>query len=388
MTRVLVVSDAAEVWGSEHSLLNLVPALTRSGVDLTLAARPGGDLEKRWCDLGLPFVSLTLPDRGSGLRPKSGVGYRSWTDIARLPFLTVQAVMRVLRVVRERRPEVIHSNSLVTHVDCAVAATLGRTKSVLEMHDIVPPGPGRVIAALAMRWSGTTIAISEAVRSQLPRWAKSRATVIPQAVDTDRFSDRVDSGLCRNSLTTSPSAPLVAAVGRIDPEKGLHVLIKAVAKVRSRGIDLRLALVGAPGVDSGDYRADLIRLADDMLGDAFRIMPRVNDVPAVLRSIDILACPSVAEPFGLILLEAQACGIPVVASSAGGPPEFVTHNETGLLVTPHDVTDLARALERLVTDVGFRNRMAQAGQDRVRRCYTVETRAMRIASIYRQASEA
>jgi glycosyltransferase involved in cell wall biosynthesis len=388
MTRVLVVSDAAEVWGTEHSLLNLAPHLTRCGIELTLAARRGGALEKRWRELGLPFVSLTLPDRGGGFRPKNGVGYRSWIDLVRLPFQTALAILRIVKVVREHRPEVIHSNSLVTHVDCVVAATLARTRSVLEVHDIVRPGPGRLIAGLAVRLSGTAIAISEAVRGQLPQWAKGRAEVVPQGVDTERFSDDVDPGQWRHTLTASPSAPLVAAVGRIDPEKGLHVLIKAVAKVRSRGVDVRLALVGSPGTNPGDYQAELTRLAKDAVGDACRIMPQHNDVPALLRSIDILACPSVAEPFGLILLEAQACGIPVVASASGGPPEFITHNETGLLVAPNDDDDLARALERLISDAALRSRIAQAGQTRVRRCYTVETRAMRIASIYRRASGA
>jgi glycosyltransferase involved in cell wall biosynthesis len=256
---------------------------------------------------------------------------------------------------------------------------------VLELHDIVRPGPGRLIAGLAVRLSGTAIAISEAVRGELPQWAQGRTEVVPQGVDTERFSDDVHPGQWRHTLTASPSAPLVAAVGRVDPEKGLHVLIKAVAKVRARGIDLRLALVGSPGTNPGDYQAELVRQANDALGDACRIMPQHNDVPAMLRAIDILACPSVAEPFGLILLEAQACGIPVVASASGGPPEFITHNETGLLVAPNDEGDLAVALERLIGDPAFRGRIAQAGQSRVRRCYTGETRAMRIASIYRRA---
>jgi glycosyltransferase involved in cell wall biosynthesis len=237
---------------------------------------------------------------------------------------------------------------------------------------------------LAVRIAGGAIAISTAVRDQLPRWARGNVVVVPQSVDTERFAAAADApGEWRARLAANPEVPVIAAVGRIDPEKGLHVLIEAVAALRASGVEVQLALVGSPSKDGGAYLAELKAMGDRLLGDALRIVAQVDDVPAVLQAIDVLACPSIEEPFGLILLEAQACGVPVVASASGGPLEFITHDETGLLVPPLDPTALARALARLLGDPVLRERIALAGQQRARRSYTADIRADRIAEVYR-----
>ncbi len=386
MIRVLAISAARDVMGTEHSLLNLAQGLADRGVEMTLAARPGGDLEKRWRDLGLPFQPLNLPER-QGIRPSSGIGYRPATDIARQLTRTVLAVRRIVKLVKESRADVIHSNGLITHFDCAVAARFTGSKAVLELHDIVAPGVGRVLMGLAVRLAGSAIAISTAVRCQLPGWAAGRATVVAQGIDVEHFTPSGARNRWRDCLTSSPRSPVVAAIGRLDPEKGLHTLIQGVALSRRSGIDVHLALVGTPSKDDGGYRDRLSALGADLLPDAFRMLPPVPDVAEVLRSIDVLACPSIEEPFGLILLEAQACGIPVVANASGGPLDFITHESTGMLVASNDATGYAETITKLLSDPQLRERVARGGQDRVRSSYTSQIRAAKIADLYRRLVE-
>lgn len=383
MTKVLAVSHARDVMGTEHSLLNVTSPLSSRGVAMMVAAPAGGSLEERWRELGLTFYELELPER-NGFRPNTGQGYNSLSELARLPLRSMQAIARITRLVRRSDADVIHSNSLITHLDCAVVGRITRTRSVLELHELIAPGIGRLFLGLAVLLSGKAIAISSAVRDQLPRWARKHVLVIPQSVDIDRFDGTGAPGEWRSRLSGTPDAPLVAAVGRIDPEKGLHTLVRAVAILRESGIDLQLALVGSPSKDSGAYLAELQELGDRLLGDAMRIVPQVSDVPAVLKSVDVLACPSIAEPFGLILLEAQASRVPVVASAAGGPPEFITHGETGMLFAPEDVPGLADALAQLVASPALRDQLAMAGQSMVRSNYTAQIRADRFASLYRE----
>lgn len=384
MTRVLAVSAVREVMGTEHSLLNVAPSLTSQGVSLMLAAQGGGSFERRWAELRLPFFVLNLPVR-QGFRPNSGKGYNGIGELARLPLRTLRAVREVADVVRSSRADVIHSNCLVTHFDCAIVGRITRTTSVLELHDIVAPGVGRVFMGLAVRLSDKAIAISAAVRDQLPRWARDNVVVIPQSVDVERF-DHVcadDSTWWRRHLAEDAEVPIVAAIGRIDPEKGLHVLIRAVALVRESGLDVQLAVIGSPAKDDGSHLAELRSLGSRLMGDAVRFIPQVTDVGAVLGAVDVLVCPSDEEPFGLILLEAQACRVPVVASASGGPAEFIDHGETGMLFPPGDAHALARVLARLLTDPDFRAHIAAVGQIRARTHYTVQIRADRFASLYR-----
>ena len=120
-----------------------------------------------------------------------------------------------------------------------------------------------------------------------------------------------------------------------------------------------------------------------MIGGAYRFVPAVDDVTTVLRSVDILACPSLEEPFGLIILEAQACGIPVVASASGGPLDFITDRQTGILAAPTDDSSLAEGLIALLEDPRLRDGVARNAVDRVRADFTIERRADRMADVYR-----
>lgn len=381
MTRVLAISASREVMGTEHSLFNVSDHLDARGIEMTLAAEPGGSLEKGWLDRGLAFFPLTVPAR-QGFRPNTGRGYHGWRVLAGLPGRTVASIARITRLVKQTGAQVIHSNSLMTHLDCAIAGRITGVGTVLELHDIVAPGIGRLVMGAAVRVAGNAIAVSGAVRDQLPSWARRCVVVIPQGVDVERFSDTgTERGAHRLGRLTG--VPTIAAIGRIDPEKALHVLISAVAELRGSGQAAQLVLVGSPNKDDGSYQAELAALGDRLLAGALTMIPQVDDVPAALRAVDVLACPSVEEPFGQILLEAQACGVPVIATSAGGPLEFITDGETGLLVAPNDSRDLADGLGRLLGDEALRRQLARAGQARVRSQYTASVRAERFARLYR-----
>jgi glycosyltransferase involved in cell wall biosynthesis len=307
---------------------------------------------------------------------------RGSVELISLVWRTVRSISRLMRVVRETRAQVIHSNLLMTHLDCAVTGRLTRTGTVLELHEIVAPGIGRWALGFAVRLSDSTIAISGASRDQVPSWVRDKVIVIPQCVDVGRFETAAPRGEWRARLADSPECPIVAAVGRVDPEKGLHVLVDAVARVRENGVPAQLAVVGSPGVDDGGYLTELVRVGTRLLGDALRIVPHVDDVAGVLGAVDVLACPSFEEPFGMILLEAQVCQVPVVACRSGGPGEFIVDEETGLLVEPGDADDLARAVQRLLGDARLRARIAEAGAERVRDEFVAPVRAARVASHY------
>ena len=381
MTRVIATSIASEVTGAEHSLLNLAPALAARGVDVVLAAPGGTNLEKRWREKGLDFIAVDFPDRGA-FRNSTGTKLSSLTDLMRLPFMTLRAIVLLARAARRVEADVLHSNSIITHFDCAFAALVTRKKAVLELHEIVAPGIGRLALGLAAVLSARALAISTAVADQLPAWARRKVTVIGQGLEITRFSiDGITDGW-RNRLSASPRSPLVIAVGRTDPEKALHVAIEAVAAVRATGVDAHLALIGGPGKDDGTYLDELKELAAEVLPGAFRVEPAVSDVAPILRSADVLVSTSTEEPFGLVILEAQACGLPVVSSASGGPLDFVTDGETGLLVPPGDPAATAAAIGRLLEDADLLATIKVNARALVERSFTAQVRAQRISDMY------
>jgi len=228
--------------------------------------------------------------------------------------------------------------------------------------------------------------ITEKIRRRFPQFA-ARSQTVYNGVDVDHFVSKSD-----RSTTKQSSAKRLLFVGRVSPEKGLHVLLDAFQKVVERYPRTRLEIVGPK---RQLHLEDLIALSDDdkvsdlssfydgsSRGSYFshlqkRLSPDLTShvtftgpVPYAhvinhYREADILINPSLSEAFGRSLIEAMACQMPVVATRVGGMVEIVEDAKTGLLVNPGDATALAEAIIDLLSDENLRKSMAKAGRQRV-----------------------
>jgi type III pantothenate kinase len=215
---------------------------------------------------------------------------------------------------------------------------------------------------------------------------RAKASVVPCGVDTARFTPRGPRAL-------APDRPTIAVVGRIVPRKGADLVISALAELADRGIaDVDLIVVGGPDAAGGELLADaeIARLAEIAcalgVGDRVRFLGRIPQeaLPAVLRSVDAVVCTPWYEPFGIVPLEAMACGVPVVAAAVGGLRDTVVDGVTGVHVPPRDPAALADALAALLPDAARRRALGRAGRERVECEYTWAGVAERTARVYRR----
>ena len=377
--RVLAVTLSRRVGGTDHSIRTLARALAPLGVEVTLGGPAGTETEKWWRDSDLPFLPIELPDR-MGIKPYGRSRLRSAVSV----FAQLPKSIETAGILRKSMQgfDILHSNHLLLHADAVIAARLSGVPVVIEMHDIVPRGIGRVVLSAIASGAGKSAAVSNAVADQVRTPRSRRPRVIHQGIDTALFEPSSDVGPLRTTLTANVGNPLVAAVGRIDPEKNLDHLIEAVARLRDEGVPAHLAIVGDPSEDDGSYLVRLRQLAEERLGDACRFLGRTDDVVSVLRSVDVLACPSTDEPFGLIVLEAQACGVPVVASDSGGLIDFVSDRRTGLIARTGDPASLATQLRTLIHDEPLRKRLVAAASEQATSSFTADRRASRFADLY------
>lgn len=378
--RVLVVSTSPQVWGAERSLLGLAPLLGEHGIALTLASPPG-PLSETWSALGLPHVALPAPDR-LGLRTASD-GRPGVRALLKEVVITGRSARRLARLARG--VDVIHSNSLWIHLDCALAGRIARRAVVLELHDLVRPGLGQRVLRAAVRLASASVAVSRAVAETVGE-PGNRLRVVPQAVDTERFHPGPPDASWRARLSSRPEEPIIGVVGRVDPEKGIGTVLQAMTMLSGSAGQSHLAVVGAPALDDGAYEAALRTEASSLLGDRSRFVGPVEEVPTVLRSLDILVNASRSEPFGLSVLEAQACGIPVIGTDAGGIPEFVTDGHTGLLVAPGRPEALAAGLSRILDSPQLRKDLAAAARQSAVAHHALAVRAASIAGVYREVA--
>jgi glycosyltransferase involved in cell wall biosynthesis len=200
--------------------------------------------------------------------------------------------------------------------------------------------------------------------------------VIPFGVDLNGFRVREEA---------SAGEVVLGFVKWLKPKYGPDVLVEAFAKIHAARPNTRLVLAGR-----GEMQEQLERRLKELgLGEAVRILGRVDhdQVPALIRSFDVMVMPSVyeSETFGVAAIEASASGVPVVASRVGGVPEAVIHEKTGLLVPPRDVEALAAACVELIDNPGRCREMGLAGRRFVERYYSWRANTGLMSEIYRAA---
>ncbi|MEU9507695.1 D-inositol-3-phosphate glycosyltransferase [Micromonospora sp. NPDC048170] len=227
----------------------------------------------------------------------------------------------------------------------------------------------------------------------------ARVAVVEPGVDLDRFRpatgdrDRVVAD-ARRRLGLPATGHVVAFVGRIQPLKAPDVLIRAVAALRERdpllADEVTVVICGGPSGSGLDRPTALMELAATLgVADRVRFLPPQtgDDLPALYRAADLVAVPSYNESFGLVALEAQACGTPVVAAAVGGLVTAVRDQASGVLVDGHDPVDWARTLGRLLPD---RLRRAELGRGAARhaRNFSWHRTASGLLTVYGEAMNA
>lgn len=279
------------------------------------------------------------------------------------------AALALARRLRRLRPHVVHA------VDVWPAAQLaGRLAGarVLVTHH-TPELERRFSLAGRLWWRLGWMARPEVVyTSETDRRGDGRKLlrthVVPLGIELDRFL----------AVDHRPAdGPVVGNVARLSEQKGHRYLLEAVPLVLERHPSARFALVG-----DGELRGELEALAESLgVAGHVEFLGRRDDVPELLATFDVFALPSLFEGLCLAVIEAQAAGVPVVATPVGGIRETVVDGETGLLVPPRDAAALAAAIVRLLDGPEEAARLAASARTRVGR-FSVERMVEATLSLY------
>ncbi|WP_460375767.1 glycosyltransferase [Thermus antranikianii] len=271
------------------------------------------------------------------------------------PSLT--GVWRLVRLVREFKPQVVHAHMIHANLLARLVRLLAPVPAVVcTAHSTLEVGRSlrtERSTHLAYRLTDflcdlTTVVSQEGYRRFLEGKAThpSKFRFVPNAVDTQRFSpDPHLRSLLREELGLSERDFLWLAVGRLEEAKDYPTLMQAFAQVVADRPAARLFVVG-----QGSLEAELRALAQALgLGDAVRFLGLRKDIPALLNAADAFVMSSAWEGMPMVLLEAHATGLPIVATNVGGIPDVVIPERTGFLVPSQDPIALAEAMKRLMS---------------------------------------
>ena len=325
--RILQVNSAAALGGAETHVLQLTAALKRRGHDVVIAGRARGPLN---ADVHFPFLNS----------------------------VDIYSVRQLHRFLKSNRFDVVHAHVARDYPIVASALRRIDAKLVLTRHLLYPirrlPLYRRVDG-----WIAPTAQILETIA----RFQPKVSAVIPNWVNVNTYAFRPHR----------VHVPIhLGVLGQISPHKGHD---DAIAALRILGGEYRLLIAGE---GKNSYVNALKDHGRDLPIDFLGI---VNAVDFFAR-IDILLVPSWEEPFGIVALEAMACGIPVVATAAGGPLEIIHTGVDGLLVKPRNPAALAAAI-RSLSDEQQRAAIARNARERVEADFDMEKIVPRIEEFYR-----
>lgn len=361
--RVVIVAPWGErLGGAEEMLWLALKHCDRSALDPAVAFLGPGPFVDEVAGLGLPTAVIE-----AGRLRQAGA--------------SAAAVRRLAALLRGQRPELVVGWSAKAQLYCAPAAALaGIGDRVVWWQHMIPDRQwlDRLATALPARAVGCS---SEACRAAQVRLRPPRpAFVVNPGIELN--GRRTPPGRLRELLGIPPRRPVAGIVGRLQPWKGQDRFVEAIAALHHRGEDVHGLIVGGDAYGrSPDYAAGLDRrIAELGLGDRVTMTGQVEDTAPYFSLMDVAVNASEGEPFGMVLIEAMAAGVPVVAVADGGPNEIVEPGITGVLVEDGATESLAAAIGGLLADPRRRAVMAAAGRHRCRERFGAERMAARLTA--------
>jgi len=352
--------DTARTWrGGQHQVLLTVTGLSELGHPAVLVAQASGELTRRATE-GLRTVALNPGGE-----------------------FDLQAGWQLYRILRSYAPEVVHVHDPMGVALMAMA---------LKFQPRLRPRP-LVVASRRVdfhlkknafsRWKYRHIDVFIAVSNVIARMLvedgipADRIEVVHDGVPIGTI-DKTPAADVHKELWLPHGAPIIGNVAALVPHKGQKDLIAAAAKVVRAVPDARFVILG-----DGELRPVLDQQIRSLGLDRHVFLAGFRpDALALQKSFDIFVMSSITEGLGSSMLDAMACGTPVVGTRAGGIPEAIEHGRTGLLVAPHHPDELAAAIVRLLKDPALRARLGAAGRAHVESAFSVERMVEGTLAVY------
>ncbi|MFF8973588.1 glycosyltransferase family 4 protein [Streptomyces sp. NPDC014995] len=318
--------------------------------------------------------------------------------IGQLPVL-MAGHWRLMRFVREYRPDVIHSHLIIAKLVARVVSAAYRPALVVSQ----VPGmvhlrivPFRILERLSLRRDDLVLGSCRAIARRYQAMGARSVAVSYYGCDVHRFDPATSPEAFRREFGLTDDTPAVGMVAYMYASKlrefrqvgvkGHEVLIDAVPLILRQHPRAMFFVVGDELVGDGRYRRELERRADRLgVADRIRFTGFRSDISSVMAGLDVLVNPSMDESACYAVVEALLMRKGVVASDVGGLPDTVQHGRTGLLVPPADPPALAQAVNELLTDPAARLRMADRGRELALRQFDIAGTVGQVNELYHQA---
>lgn len=374
MKRILFVSWYTGLGGGETDLLTLADSLGKRGYTCHLLLPKEGKLAEIWRNIGRPLH--IIPFRGAST-------YFIPALWARFP-----VVERIADLIRRERVDIAHSDYHSLPL-IAAAARKSAVSFVFTIHGwwFKPKSWQRQFFREIPAAVARSSAIKDGFLGSPPFMPAAEIPVLYSGVDTDRFHPGVSGSGLRHEIGIERGVPVVAMIARFQRVKGHHTFQQLAAVLAERQPNTQFIVAGDDvfGVPADrKYRDQMLDAArrHPLLRDRLHYIGFRSQVEQVYAAADVIVCASAFESYGRANLEAMASGKPVVSTDRGGPREMIVAGETGYLVNPGDIPEMAATVSRLLADEDLRAKIGSAASDHVRRNFSTAATAAAYSKIF------
>lgn len=356
------------------NILQILPSLDVGGVETGTI-----DLAKYLTLRG--HKAVTVSGGGRLVRELDSIGARHYSlPVDKKSLISIIMMIKEVReIIRREDIEAIHARSRVPALIAYFAAKMSGRAFITTAHGYYK----KHLMSEAMGWGKYVIVASNIMAKHMAgnfNVPHDRIRLIPRGVDLEKFRFRDPS-------THSQEWFVVGMVSRITPLKGHSDFIKAISILSRQIPRLKVVIVGAAPKEK--YKEDLELLIRRLgLVNTIQFLPATQDVPGIMKSLDVLVSATITpEAFGRVIIEAQAVGVPVVATKVGGVVDIIEDRVNGLLSTPQDPKDMAGKIQELYKDINLRSRLAIEARKRVEEQFNLPKMMERTLAVYEEAVE-
>jgi glycosyltransferase involved in cell wall biosynthesis len=358
--KILHVITTIDLGGAENHLFDLISEQCKLGHQVSVAYLKGdGYWQKAYRQIAVECFSM---------------------EISR--YYLIFKFLRLRKLISKINPDIVHCHmppaELFTRLALIGNSSIPLVTSKHNDEPFAKIAFWRKLASWTAARAHKIICISEAVKAYVADWIpevqRGKLKLIYYAVDVERFE------------TASPAADInlqnnfvIGTVARLTKQKSLHTLIRAFSEFKKKVPEAKLVIVGI-----GELEQELRKLTEDLkVAESIVWAGKRSDIPSVMKTFDVFALTSVYEGFGLVLLEAMAAGIPVIASNVSAIPEVLDCGNCGILFKAQDERDLCHALLQM-QNRETREKFEKAGLLRVKSFFSRQKMAMETEAIYQE----
>ncbi len=362
--KIMQITHDLNYGGLQKLVVDISKNLDKSRYQVSVCVlREGGPLEEELLKEDIKIIKLPPAN--------NGIDYLSF--------------WKLFKIFREERPNIIHTHNTQPFVEGGIAAILAKTPvHVHTDHGRQFPDKRRYMFAewVFSHFANQMVAVSENLKKDISKYesiSPDKIKVILNGIDGNKYKNKIDKNKKRQELNIDNRYnPILGFVGRLSSEKGLTYLIKAMKNLVKEFPNILLLIVG-----DGGLLEELTQEAKALgLENNIRFLGPRPDINEILGILDVFVLPSLREGLPLVLLEAAAASLPIIATEVGGNKQVVTDGINGFIVKPGDVISLYNAIKQLIIDEGMRKEFGCKSFDLFINNFTIDKMIKEYETIY------